>query len=303
MRKKANKRYLLIGGAPKCGTSSLFDQLASWPAILPSQPKETFFFLDEGHPLLNRKKNIHQNPVAAFSDYFPAGQGLHLEATTHLLYQSTMLKQVEQLGDVRLLFVLREPARRLWSSFRYTQNNLANFKRELSFSAFAELLMKGRAEELSDYLHPNSSQYVLERDLEYGCYAKFLKPWLHHYGQQDCELVFFEELVSKPEQVLTKLAEWLGLSEAEVNVAALARKNSTLNIRQKGLHRWTKKIASRLPASQLKNWVKAQYISWQTTKATEETAEDQSALLALREWYRPHNEQLAQLLNRDQLPW
>ncbi|MEO0628823.1 MAG: hypothetical protein AAFY91_17640, partial [Bacteroidota bacterium] len=151
--------YLFIGGAPKCGTSSLFNQLASWPGMNPSQPKETFYFIDRENPLLNSRYNIHHSNVMGFRHFFPDEPGIKLEGTTHLLYQSNQNTNIQELGRVKIIFILRDPVQRLRSSFEYTENNLSRFKRKISFSDFAELLLDDRREEVKSLILGESSKY------------------------------------------------------------------------------------------------------------------------------------------------
>jgi hypothetical protein len=47
---------LVIAGAPKCGTSSLFYWLADHPQACGSTVKETFYLMDEEHPLRRKRK-------------------------------------------------------------------------------------------------------------------------------------------------------------------------------------------------------------------------------------------------------
>ena len=44
-------RFLIIGGASKAGTTSMFSYLAEHPQICASHAKETRFFLDSDYPL------------------------------------------------------------------------------------------------------------------------------------------------------------------------------------------------------------------------------------------------------------
>ena len=60
----------VIGGAPKCGTSSLFSWLADHPQVCGSSVKEPFFLMDEGNPMLRKACNVHDHGIEAYSSFF-----------------------------------------------------------------------------------------------------------------------------------------------------------------------------------------------------------------------------------------
>jgi len=75
MSEFAQKRFLIIAGQPKAGTTSLFDWMAQHPEITPSRLKETRFFLDPDYPLNRPLPNAHvviicREPVARLISAF-----------------------------------------------------------------------------------------------------------------------------------------------------------------------------------------------------------------------------------------
>ena len=136
----------IIGGAPKCGTSTLFTWLAAHPDVCGSTPKETFFLMDEGHPLLNRV-NVHASGLGAYGSFFKEKPGAahRLEGTTQYLYQTTPLSALVELEQPpHVVFVVRRPGARVYSSFRYTANNLARLRRPLEFVDYVRLAKERR---------------------------------------------------------------------------------------------------------------------------------------------------------------
>ena len=108
---------LVIAGAPKCGTTSLFRWLADHPQVATSNVKETFFLMDRGHSMARKESNYHQHGLAAYESFFatcPADCSIVLEATTHYLYQETALDVLSTLpSEPQIIFVLRERALQL----------------------------------------------------------------------------------------------------------------------------------------------------------------------------------------------
>src|SRR5690606_29284173 len=116
-------------GMPKSGTSSLFYWLDEHPLIQGASPKETFFFMDDSHPLSGRHGlSFGRNGVESYSSFFPDRKedSLLIEATTHYFYQRTARDYLSSLQKKPLIvMLLREPANRILSSFRFTRDNLA----------------------------------------------------------------------------------------------------------------------------------------------------------------------------------
>ena len=66
---------LVVGGAPKCGTSTFFRWLSSHPDVCGSEPKETFFLMDRDSPLLNRDCNVHEHGLQSYGSFFKHHRG------------------------------------------------------------------------------------------------------------------------------------------------------------------------------------------------------------------------------------
>ena len=78
---------LVVAGAPKCGTSSLFFWLAAHPEAASSREKETFFWAPEVNRF-NAKCNVQEHGSQAYSRLFAHTEGckLRFEATAPYLY-------------------------------------------------------------------------------------------------------------------------------------------------------------------------------------------------------------------------
>src|ERR1044072_6556741 len=143
---------LIIAGAPKCGTSSLFSWLAAHPPPYGSQLKETFYLMDEGHPLRRKESKYQPLGLDGYQGCFSDCSEHHriiFEATTHYLYQQTALEVLSKLNPrPQIVVLLRKPSERVYSSFQYSKNNLANVRRELTFSRFVDELQQNSDSEL-----------------------------------------------------------------------------------------------------------------------------------------------------------
>ncbi|MEL6942783.1 MAG: sulfotransferase domain-containing protein, partial [Bacteroidota bacterium] len=186
---------LFIGGAGKSGTTFLFSCLGQHPEIIPAEPKEPSFFLDQEHPLLNSKNNIHQN--GNHNLFFPNQHGIHLDASVHLLYQREMPSLFAEIKNSKLIFILRHPAERIYSSFQFVKHNLAHFKKEVSFSEYVEALLDEKVTLIQSWLRTRGSQYVLARELEISTYEQHIQKWEKAIGEDRIYLLTFRELTKE----------------------------------------------------------------------------------------------------------
>ena len=140
----------VIAGAPKCGTSSLFTWLVDHPEVCGSRFKETRYFLDPDHALLDRRSNYHEHGMAGYSSHFRqcdgAGAKVVLEATPHYLYQRTALEALSTLDPLpTVLFLLRKPSDRTYSEYQFARNNRAVIDRGVTFREFVGMVRREEA--------------------------------------------------------------------------------------------------------------------------------------------------------------
>lgn len=239
-----NKSISFIGGAPKSGTSSLFHWLSKHPYISPSTPKETFFYIDETNPLINKSKNAYISTNDEFLEYFDYNKEMFLEGTTHLLYQSKEIieKLYSSYPHAKYIFVLREPVKRLESSFNYTKNNLLRIKRNFSLNDYISSFHNNTLSLINENIENDKSSFVLQRDLEYGYYSNFLKNWYEIVPKNKIKIVLFENLKKEPYTTVQEVCEFLDISSAFFKGFNFEKENESLIIKYVFLYKIGKKI-------------------------------------------------------------
>ncbi len=300
---------LIIAGAPKCGTSSLYSWLSDHPEAYGSTPKETFYLMDRGHPLLRRGSNFHEHGLEGYVTFFNNCSESHkviFEATTHYIYQRTAIEVLSAFPALpRILFVLRKPSERVYSSFQYTKNNLANIRRDISFSEFVRLARRDRdGSIIKEYA--GESAYVLANDLKYSRYIEYISLWRERFGSGRVEVLLFEEMKENPLAFMKKLATMLGIDPAFYDGYDFAVQNETLSLRYLPLHRHVRRLQGLLPQGSLKGLLKGVYLKAQagTGQARNgKTREDRAALAELEQEFRPFNQRLANEFGLDLSAW
>lgn len=302
---------LVVAGAPKCGTSSLYRWLADHPQACGSAPKETFYLMDEGHPLARRGADFGARGLGGYAEFFAgcdAGARVRFEATTHYIYQRTALEVLSNLQTrPRIVFLLRKPSERVYSSFRYSQNNLANVRRELTFARFVELSkLNGNVADWDEVA--GASAYVLRNDIGFSRYVEYIGPWVERFGRGRVDVLLFEDLKSNPRAFMKAFAERVGVDASFYDSYDFPLKNETFGVRYPSLHRGVRKLNGLVPAAGLKGALKKVYLRAQSGgasngKAARKTPEDARALEELEREFRPFNRRLADELGLNLSAW
>jgi hypothetical protein len=177
------KPDFIVIGAMKCATSTLHEQLARQPGIFMSQPKEPNFFSND--EIYSRGLDWYYSLFdgAALSD-------LRGESSTHYTKLPTYPKTVERLRvalpRMKLIYIMRHPVDRLISQYLHEcTQKIIRVPIDAALDSHPELIA-------------------------YSRYSMQLKPFLTAYGPENILPVFFERLVSHPEEELERICRFLG---------------------------------------------------------------------------------------------
>ena len=117
-----------------------------------------------------------------------------IDAPVYLSSERVPRRLAGALPDIRLVFVLRDPADRTYSQYRHM------LMRGMTCSRFEDA--------------------VLERHtlLKRSCYEVALRRFLDHFPSEQIHLVRFEDVVVDPVAAAASIAEWLGLDASSADV-------------------------------------------------------------------------------------
>jgi len=289
---------ILIPGVPKSGTTFLFDALAAHPDICPANPKETYFHLSERNPYhrSGEPKTYYQFFKEKSPDF------LHMDGSQFNMFDEELLSQVNQLiKKPKVIIMLREPARRIYSSFQYTSHNLSAL-RGLSFAQYVGFLLEENWNELRTYCKDEKAAYSMTHEKEYTDYLKYLRLWRDAVGEENLKILIFEEFKVQANDYVIEVLEFLGLTTE--NYAPISpNQNATQAIKHKQLHYWLNKAFAafgyRIP---FKAAVKKLYGRLQHTDQLI-LEEDEVALRDLKEYFAPQIRPLAEEFQLNLSKW
>lgn len=284
---------IIIAGAPKCATTSLFEWMSQHPQINCSIVKETYFLMDVGYPLYNVENNYHDSGIEGYKKFFTSSCGkdkLRLEATPDYLYQKTALNFFAGLSKKpTILFVLRKPSERVYSLFNFAQNNLAIIDKSTTFTSYIESIF-------GQHINANyKNRFILYNAIEQSQYIDYLRKWRDCIGIENIQIILFEELAGNPRLILKDIAKRIGVSTKYVDDINFSIKNSTYSINSHKLHRAKRLVDKYISNSEIKKYLRFFYnfINKNKNKKSSRTSEDVATMEKLDVYFDNYNKQLS----------
>jgi hypothetical protein len=208
----------IIGGAPRSGTTWLYWLLDRHPTIHMARPvtPEPKFFLDD---------RLYDKGLRFYADTWfseVAGDVLAGEKSTDYLESAPAAERIARdLPDIRLIFILREPADRAFSNYLWTRMN------GLETENFADAL---RLEDRREAELPGRLKFV--RPFAYfsrGLYADLLTPYFNRFRRDRILVLRFEDIARDPRRVGERVHRFLGLAPRPDDTVGLGKINSSEN--------------------------------------------------------------------------
>lgn len=210
----------ILCGAPRCGTTSIYEGLLEHPNIFSAKIKEIHFFDGNYHRGENwyryhfpskLKKLINKR---IFKKKFVTG-----EATPFYLIHPHAPHRVKRISSkVKLLVILRNPIDRAYSHF---SSAVSNGKEELSFEdAIKEEKNRvwGEMEKMKDNDDYDSSEiYYRKAYFLQGLYYNDLSRWMEIFPRKQFLIISSEEFFKDSTQNFNKIYKFLELSQFNYN--------------------------------------------------------------------------------------
>ena len=177
----------IIAGAPRSGTTWLYELLDRHPEIYmakPVRPEPKFFLVDE----------LYARGIQHYFDTWFAGADAYRaagEKSTNYLESAVVAERIHQhLPSVKLVFILREPAHRAYSNWAWSRMNgmeTEDFETALANEEERERLLDPRLR----YARPHAY-------FSRGLYAEMLRPYFALFPREQVLCVKFDDIIRKP---------------------------------------------------------------------------------------------------------
>lgn len=203
-------RFNMVGavvlGVQKCGTTTLANWLAQHPGVsFCSQKEPDFFSRNE-----DWKEKLSEYHQLYASNHQGQGQNLWIEASTSyswfLEFPEVADRLFEYNPNLKFIYIVREPISRIVSHYKH------NFLKGHTRKAFSEAVI-----EEPEFLAHSS-------------YETQIRPFLKKFKRENFLFLQFEDLVSKEEEVLSRVLDFLDLepvvAQEDIDISAQNKSDS-----------------------------------------------------------------------------
>lgn len=273
----------IIAGAPKAGTSSLFQWLSDHPGVTAAHEKETCYFADPGSHTFRKAQNFRDNGLAGYARLFqhaPEDAAAVIEATPGYMYSETALRELPHLQSrPSFIFVLREPVAQLQSLYRYYRENWNWIPRSMSFRDFIDASDQGlplfRNNELAQNAVANAH------------YERVLGRWRDACGDDRVHVLLFEDLIAEKLSFMRSIASRMGLDAAFYDTYSFPAENVSYAARSYLLQRLNIAVRGYVPRGRAYEGIRHLYRRFNTSPPQAGIDTDSDWLAALSQRFQP----------------
>lgn len=227
-----------IVGAPKCGTSSVYELLKKYSDVGLTRVKETHFFSQQSVLQSYYKVKIIKD-FKKYLDEFPKENNNNVDiCPSYLTCEYAPLKIFKYNSKAKIIILIRNPAERAISHYLMDQ------KLGLNNQGFIESL---------------SHQKFMKEYIYEGFYSKWIKRYQSIFGKDSVYVYDFDKIIIPGSKHLQDLYRLI-TDQNETNFLTLPKENSFsrsrgfyFSIARRTLSNW--KLKYFFPAS-IKNWIK-----------------------------------------------
>ena len=220
------KPNFIIIGAMKAATTSLYNYIKQHPDIFMTKVKEPMFFnnfqQENNYNILgskSKKATTLEEYLAMFKD--AKNEKAIGEASPAYIYNENAPYLIkENLPDVKIIAILRQPTDRAYSNFLHTKR--ADRENVNSF----EQAIKIEKERISDNWSP------LYHYIQKGFYSVQLKRYYNLFPKENIKVYLFEDVVKNPKETLKDIFKFLNVDE---NIEIDVSKKSNVSGTPKGI--------------------------------------------------------------------
>ncbi len=198
----------LVLGAQKAGTTSLHNYLAQHPDIFMSSVKEPHYFSlgDAGRPPPSRGSFVAES-LSEYERLFDRVRGevaVGESSTTYLDSARAAQRIAEQIPDVKLIAILRDPAGRAHSQYVFNRKRMVE-----DAPTFADALSREPVRRVAG----RGARFAY---LAKGFYAGQLEEYLRYFDRSQIRVFLYEDFSDEPMALLRDIFRFLGVDDGFV---------------------------------------------------------------------------------------
>ncbi len=227
----------VIGGTEKAGTTSVFDYLNAHPQVCTSSIKETDFFR---HDYTGELAADAQRYSSYFAHCNPRSRVLVEASPGYLGEAATVASRVRALvPNVKMLFILRDPVERLYSSYNFHRGKL-DLPASMTFDDYLSRCLE-YDRRVAGVQQSGLDEWYL-KVLRFGCYAEFIAAFRSQMPAEQLKVMFFESLREDAQAFMAELSDYLDIDASFWSGYTFHKSNVTFSGRNRTMHRLAMRI-------------------------------------------------------------
>ena len=285
----------IIAGTEKAGTTSVFTYLGEHPQVCGSVTKETDFFRKE---FTGDRQQDQLNYARHFSRCTTT-ERIVMEASPGYLGEAAdVVPRIHSLvPDAKLLFILRNPVERLYSSYNFHVGKF-DIPEDLGIEEYVEKCFAFDRGDASAGSLGIDEWYL--KTLHFGRYTEFLKLYFDSFPERQIKVMFFEQLRDDVSGFIKQLSVFLDIDPGFWDEYEFRKSNVTFSGRNKVLHRMAMYMNNRMESFfRHRPELKHSVVSWYKKLNQAREGYDPipvSVRQKLEAYYQPCNTELGRLL-------
>ena len=298
------KPNLFIVGQPKSGTTALHQFLGQHPEIYMSSIKEPHFFCADFHlesdRAYGRQRFFDFRSESAYLQLFARAKDVKIagESSTNYLYSQVAAEKIHNFNpDAKIIIVLREPARFLYSLHshyvKFTEENEPDFLTALALESDRQ-----QEKAISPRVTSPSYLYYSQR----VNYYQQVKRYCDRFDSDRVKVVIFEEFKSDNERIFREILEFLEVDSsftpeyAAVNVNKEVKFKAINNLVNSPL---AKSISKNLLSQEFNEFVRDNIVEKFFWHQAPKTRMPDEIKVKLMQQYQPEVTKISELLGID----
>ena len=195
----------IIVGAQKAGTSSLYQNLAQHPQLVPALTKEIHYF---------DNVKINFGDTSNYHKFFPLPHKLYknkltFEATPSYLYHPLAAERIAQYKpNIKIIAIIREPISRAFSAYsmysNFQQSQSSHKRKRSERRTFKEIVEKEISNWESTNWYNNPWGYIRR-----GIYFDQVEKYLYHFTRDQILILDYSSYVNHFETTMKRIALFL----------------------------------------------------------------------------------------------
>ena len=182
-----------IVGAPRCGTTSLYEYLKKVPSIYMSPEKEPNYFTADNKSIIGIDCEKTVKYLKLFENI--KNKTIVGEATATYLWDTMSSSLIHKISpDAKILISLRNPVDRLISHYKRILN-------EIDLDSFHTFIFNP----------PTKFKERSKTVYEYGFYFEQVRRYLDIFGKNNVKVIIFEEFSGNEESVIKEILKFLNI--------------------------------------------------------------------------------------------